>query len=405
LLSLTTSPFWGRLAVVNHFKRQFAEYSRRRQFPGLMAFLSKNFFAWIFSYVAFAGGRKFPFPGYPKERSGIYPMAAPAAAKVTLAIAGDWATGTHESAEIARHIEAKKLDWTIHLGDVYYVGDEAEVRQNCLNLPEEGFTGVCWPHGSGGSFALNGNHEMYANGKPYFQVFLPTLGPKGDPHHQPASFFCLEADHWRIIAIDTGYNSTGKFILSQIPGLNKIPAIGGDCHLEDKLIAWLRDVVKPQENPKATLLLSHNQYYSAFEQQYFKPAQQMAEFFKGRELVWIWGHEHRLAIYDKFSPEGSILAYGRCLGHGGMPIELATPDTKRAPLLFYDKRAHSLGNAANTMVGENGYLLAAIEGETLTLDYRDVADTPLFWETFSPLPNGTLKHNFENKGILVSPST
>jgi len=53
---------------------------------------------------------------------------------------------------------------------------------------------------------MDGNHEMYARGMAYFDVFLPRLGLAGGTPQQ-ASFFCLENDHWRFIALDTGYNS------------------------------------------------------------------------------------------------------------------------------------------------------------------------------------------------------
>jgi hypothetical protein len=51
----------------------------------------------------------------------------------------------------------------------------------------------------------------------------------------------------------------------------------------------------PKANPKATLLLSHHQYFTAFKDHaYTKPAKQLVEFFQGQDVVWIWGHEHRL---------------------------------------------------------------------------------------------------------------
>jgi predicted phosphodiesterase len=396
---LTAIPFLGRLAVVNHFKGKVAELSTQSNFPALSAFLPKNLWPWLSNYLKFAFTPKFPFRSYRGSRqSGVYRAAASRSGTITLAIAGDWGTGTQEAAEIAKRMELKNPDWTIHLGDVYYVGDESEIKENCLGASEHGFTGVLWPHGSQGSFALNGNHEMYANGKAYFTTFLATLGPSGDPDHQVASFFCLEADRWRIIAIDTAYNSVGVPILSQIPGINSIPAIGGDCHLEDELLAWLRDVVRPNQSDKATLLLSHHQYFSAFEKAYTKPAKQMADLFAGREVVWVWGHEHRFAIYDKFTPDGSITTYGRCLGHSGMPTEPGTPKSTKAPVKFYDARTHPLADGSE--VGANGYLVATIKEETLTLDYRDVADTQLFLESFNLSLNGTLAHSFEDKGIL-----
>jgi len=384
--------------MVNHYMAMVDKLSATSQFPALAAFLPKNLIPWVSSYLKFAFTKKFKFPDYTgKVSNGIYPLSPAGSSTVTLAIAGDWATGTKESAQIAQHMCDKNSDWTIHLGDVYYVGDETEVNENCLGITEHGFAGVKWPHGARGSFALNGNHEMYANGTAYFTKFLTTLGPEGDPEHQPASFFCLDSEHWRIIAVDTGYNSVGVPLLSQVPGLKSIAAIGGDCHLQPEILTWLRDVVKPHQVQKATLLLSHHQYFSAFEQRYPKPANQIADLFKGQELVWIWGHEHRLAIYDKFNPDGILTAYGRCLGHSGMPPETGKPKHANVPLKFYDPRSSKLEGSD---VGVNGYLVATINGKALTLEYRDLADTVLFVETFTPGANGSLEQVFENKGLV-----
>src|SRR5260370_37392987 len=105
--------------------------------------------------------------------------------------------------------------YTVHLGDIYYVGEKDEVEGTCLGQQpaDKSFTPCRWPLGSVGSFALNGNHEMYALGNAYFDVFLPTLGMRttvgGNPSGQKASFLCLENDFWRVIGLDTGYNSIG----------------------------------------------------------------------------------------------------------------------------------------------------------------------------------------------------
>ena len=170
-----------------------------------------------------------------------------------IAIAGDWGTGTQEAETIAGMMVRTKPDLTIHLGDVYYVGDQPAIEENCFGESRKGFTGVRWEHGEQGSFALNGNHEMYANGGPYFNIFLKSLGLKNSGEPQVASFFSLDVGAWRILAIDTGYNSVGIPILSMIPGLKSIPAIGGDCHLEKVFIEWLRNDVKLWQNPKPSL--------------------------------------------------------------------------------------------------------------------------------------------------------
>jgi len=170
-----------------------------------------------------------------------------------------------------------KPHFTIHIGDVYYVGDPPEVNENCLGVrdPCNNYDAVTWPVGNRGSFALNGNHEMYANGVGYFELFLPRLGVRnanGVLRGQQTSFFCLQNTHWRIVAIDTGYNSIGIPILSHIPLINSIPGIGGNCKPPDELITWLTEIVKPAHDKRGLILMSHHQPHSGFEGDYTKPA-------------------------------------------------------------------------------------------------------------------------------------
>lgn len=96
-----------------------------------------------------------------------------------MALAGDWATGTDEAELVAQLIATFAPHYSIHLGDVYYVGGGHEVDENFLgiNNPNNGYDPCLWPNGSHGSFALNGNHEMYARGYAYFDRMLPRLGP------------------------------------------------------------------------------------------------------------------------------------------------------------------------------------------------------------------------------------
>jgi len=384
-----------RSAFHSHFRQRVDVLADSSRFPRLSAFLPQNVVPWVVKYLQYAFRRKHPFLSYPPSgERGVYRMAGAGDPRgVKVSIAGDWGTGTEEASVVADAMMKFDPDYTIHLGDVYYVADLSEIRENCMGQPREGYQGVTWPKGKLGSFTMNGNHEMYANGDAYFDYFIGSLGiPGSQDGRQLTSYFCLQNETWRILCLDTGYNSVGKPVLGQIPILNKIPWIGANCRLEDAMMEWLRTTVKLKEEPRATILLTHQQYFSAFEEAYTKPASQLMEFFAGQDVIWIWGHEHRWAIYDRFA-DGAFSAYGRCVGHGGMPIEFADPKRKAAPALqYYDRRVYKSYGDRN--VGFNGFLNLSIQGNTATLDHRDVNNTSILVETFA-VSEGRISHRFD----------
>lgn len=346
-------------------------------FQKLAIFSANDWVGWVFDYLRYRIGPKRAFATYPSPATddGIYPLGDGA---VRVAVAGDWGTGTDEAHTVAERIKKRDPHFTLHLGDIYFVGDPAEVRENFLGLasPSSGYTPCRWPHGRDGAFALNGNHEMYARGIGYFDLALPTLGMtaegKGKP--QKASFFCLQNEHWRVIALDTGYNSVGLPLLEQL--------IAPDCALPDPLLAWLRDGLKQKDDKRGIVLLSHHQYYSRFEDCYVKPAEQLAEFI-ARPVLWLWGHEHRLAIYDKRRLGVGIEAYGRCVGHGGMPVALPPdrPAHPEIPVEFVDSRPYA--NHEGLKIGVNGFAALTFEGDTLEMEYEDVAGIVIYSETWT----------------------
>ena len=358
---------------------------------------------WVRSYLAYLFHSKHLFvPASASPQNAVFGLGGDDGTAVKIAIAGDWATGTDEAAAVATRMEDFDPGFTIHIGDVYYVGDPAAVNENCLGImnPNNNYDPVTWPIGKSGSFALNGNHEMYANGTGYFEVFLPRLGLKqadGSISRQQTSFFCLENKFWRIIAIDTGYNSIGVPILSQIPWVNNIPGIGGNCKLEDELMKWLRTTVKPADDLRGLVILSHHLYYSAFETRYRKPAQQLWKAGIKRPVIWFWGHEHRLAGYGL---EGSddLKAYGRCVGHGGMPVELGDPNRNKGPRpVFYDNRVSPNG------FGMNGHANLTFAGNTLTALYVDLGGKELLREKWSVDSSGAIAL-IEQKKIINDPN-
>jgi hypothetical protein len=350
---------------------------------------------------------------YAAGESGIFALESgspgdgglPALPDARVSLAGDWGTGTDEAVSVARGILAFRPHFTIHLGDVYYVGDGSEIDSRCMDMPAESipYAPAAWPRGSLGSFALNGDRQMHANGNGYFQKFLPTLGTSGSQgqinKRQAASFFCLRNEHWMLIAIDTGYNSAGY------------SSMFSKCKLENALLVWLEDYVRPREFRGAAIIIGHHPYFSAFDRGYDRPATQLKKIFGDRCVLWFWAHEHRLAIYGSYKSKDGIPAFGRCVGHGGIPVSLGSPNPKTtAPLVVYDNRTYD--NIDGTFVGFNGFANLTFVGNKLTVEFISLS-RPLergysllvreSWESKNGIPQGAGISMFESELTLVNP--
>jgi len=384
----------SRSPLQSHFRADQARAAANLDRPPLQDFDNADIWPWIANWIRATiqtdieglfvpSHRKHSFDPYPSTGDqGRYDLSGLLApdGSFRIALAADWGTGTDVAQQVADSMVINSPELTIHLGDIYYVGTPEEVQENCLGVDTAAYTGVHWPKGSKGSFALNGNHEMYSGGHGYFENFLPQLGiPTSRDRQQLRSYFCLELPGWRLLAIDTGYNSD---------------TLAADCKLEQVHLDWLANVVDPIHNRKPTVLLSHHQWFSGFDDgDYTKPADQIAPYFKNQEIVWLWGHEHRLAVYYKYRGDNHLTAYGRCIGHGGMPVEMPKagyPNGGRAQRVefwdgntdLYPNRFHQL--ADGTQVGTNGYAEVVVQGSTLTIEYFDADGTSVLKESFSP---------------------
>jgi hypothetical protein len=224
---------------------------------------------------------------------------------------------------------------------------------------------------------------MYARGFAYFDRMLPKLGPivSGKPMGQQASYFCLENKYWRIIALDTGYESIGWPLLENI--------FQPSCAIRPEQLDWLRKVAPRRENDqRGIILLGHHQYYSRYDDWYPTQGRQLANFFSN-PVLWFWGHEHRLAIYDEFVVPGGIRASGRCIGHGGMPVDL--PPAAKHPectVEFIDERHYP--NDENLEIGFNGFAELSMQRDRLTVQYVDVQGEVIFAEAWT-MKNGILE--------------
>ncbi len=396
---MSNVPILGNTAFMSRLQQIASSAPPTQKLPQLMAFLQVS--KWFTLYFKDVFRRKAPYRTYKAPHTGIFRVPKlPVDDPLRIALAADWGTGTLEAETVAANMLASKPHYTLHAGDVYFMGDSSEIRENCLGLPSHPYAGVAWPRGSLGSFALMGNHEMYSGGQGYFEDFLPTLGASSPAKDlQQASFFALETAHWIILGLDTGYHSGGLPAVSEIPLLNRIPFFNVDARLDDRQLAWLQGVFirfKTETPQKNFLLLSHHQPISSFEQTFPRAAQQLAElgFLAGCDFVWLYGHEHRLTLYNQQTLPGDLHPYPRCIGHGGMPLDLSVLKKPDARILFYDPRSHPIDSRdTKTRVGFNGHLVLTFPDTALTIEYRDIQDNALLIsETFTPISPGKLKH-------------
>ncbi len=110
-------------------------------------------------------------------------------------------------------------------------------------------------------------------------------------------------------------------------------------------------------------------------------------WYLDRALLWLWAHEHRFAGYGPFSFGQAPKVRARCLGHGGMPIELGqAPKRPDRNLVFYDER--QAGLVDGEPIGYCGFALMKLSGPELRLEYRDEMGTRLLEERWALRPPG-----------------
>lgn len=342
--------------------RRSAARSLWRTHREAAGFLTKQVLLWLWNYLKVVFTSRAAYCTYRapvSARPGIFALPD----SCSVALAADWGTGTDSAYAVADAIRALAPDVTIHLGDVYYSGTESEFHNYFLGSGE-------WPRGKRSTYALIGNHEMYSGGAGYFRVALPALG-------QETSYFCLENKYWRILGLDTGYYAKSFPFLELI--VNFIKLHNATCR-------WLQDVVFADESDRRpVILLTHHQWFSAFDTEYWRIGSQLGPYLD-RVLLWFWGHEHRFAGYAPFGFDGKRVR-ARCIGHGGMPIELngkiTHPDR---PLVFTDDR--KAGEVEGEPIGFCGFAMLRLDGPDLRVEYLDQTPTKLLEERWQSSPAG-----------------
>ncbi len=283
-----------------------------------------GWFKVILNYVGFlaASGMRDDIPYIRAAQVSASPL--PLKPGATVALIGDWGTGTAEATAMLTQVAAHKPDVLIHLGDIYYSGTPSECQDNFKNVIDRVFGRPANPMPV---FTLSGNHDMYSGGEGYYGL-LPTLN--APEIRQPASFFCLRStdNKWQFAAMDTGLHDNDPFNVDTVL-----------TFLETDEQAWL--AARIAEFAGKTILLSHHQLFSALAQigpvnaagqleavnPYLMTSYvAFAEAAKQKIAAWFWGHEHMLTIYEPYQG----LEKGRCVGCGAIPV--AAADAPYTPL-------------------------------------------------------------------------
>ncbi|SKB57250.1 metallophosphoesterase family protein [Dyadobacter psychrophilus] len=381
----------GHSEAENHAKTQLELYEKHVRETSSVTNVVSNFFktnllGFAWHYLKSRFGPRHPYQAYPRNGdTGVYKLQSsiPSRDEISIALLSDWASDTAESDAVAHLVARYTPDYTIHMGDIYFVGAPKEVEEN-FTAPH-----ASWYYGASGSLALSGNHEMYSNGNAFFQHLLPAMYIQDGEmkKSQQAGFFCLENEHWRIIGIDTGYTSVGRpFVEILSPP---------DCHLKKEQVAWLRDVVQlgNPDDKRGIIFLSHHPYISSFREDYAKPGEQIQELMGevARPVVWMWGHDHRLVMYNFGTNGKGPQAYGRCIGHGGLPVETAMPvGNDLEKIGYYDRRVRKV--IKRHALGYNGFVRLLLKDNVLTAEYRDLEDQCVFEESWTvDTTNGQLE--------------
>jgi 3',5'-cyclic AMP phosphodiesterase CpdA len=205
---------------------------------------------------------------------------------------------------------------------VYYAGFRKEYSRNVLGY---------WPVKPGqaiGSWSLNGNHDMYTGGGPYFETML------GDSRFAPqsgASHFCLENEYWQILALDTSYEA---------------PDWRGDkAGLYGDQAEWVARA-RRAASQKGGILLSHHQLFSPWEGQSDLLFRKLGPVLDEKLVkAWFWGHEHRCAIYK---PMHNI-EYPCLVGHAGVPVRFKGVDDYSAVQWQWNDKIDYDGNSYATL--------------------------------------------------------
>lgn len=300
----------------------------------------------LLQYVKFLANRgEIPYIKWKQQSDFVIDDPAKLPANALIGVVADWATGEPEALEVLRQVKSHDPQVVMHLGDIYYAGTEYEVEnyfyQPWQRILQIGTSKIL-------SFALPGNHDLYAGGAPFYGL-LKKLG-------QEASFFCLRNEHWQLIGLDTALNDK---------------LMGQPTALDPTEAEWLIDKIE-NAGKRRTILLSHHQLFSTNEQfdgkSYNQNLYDQLSSVIPKVDLWLWGHEHDLVIFDEYKG----LKRGRCVGGSAFPVgNFEMPTTHiNADVPFNKDVALSKGAAFY----QHCYAMIKLDGPSAKVSYYEDQD-------------------------------
>ena len=360
-------------------------------------------YAWAWLKATFGHWTKHPLPPLSAApNSALYRLPD----QCRIGIASDWGSGTAPAIRVAEGMRSLEPDFTLHLGDVYFAGEVDEYQKIFIGNPPG--IGAAWPRGKNqpqdpadarSTYVLNGNHEMYSGGFGYFDTAFKYLDQK-------TSYFALENQHWRIVALDTGYTTPRNGLTQLFTDLLFRLSNG----LTDDNVDWLKKHIfgDPQDK-RPVILLSHHQPFSAYERDYPKLVKQVGEFLD-RVVLWFWGHEHKLALFAPTPVRGfESKVRGRCIGHGGIPERPKFSPTKNKAgdyLVVTPVEGRVVPDPTDKLYAYCGWITLDLDGAELRVRYYEEDPTqvtvpftppvgPLLEEVWTTDGNGTCSGRIE----------
>ena len=331
-----------------------------------------------------------PYPVYSGGETGIFDLATGSplssstqggpATGVKIGAAGDWGSGTCESNTVANLMSQDSPDLTFHLGDVYYVGDQEDFHYNVMGIdppPYRQQKGVRFPKGSHTTFLMAGNHEQISGMNGLVYAGYNYSGQK-------TNFGAWFSDHWRFIALDTGYLS-----IPTRPDGERIMSKETPAPLPNEVVEWLNTTLNlgDPKDKRGIVLMSHHFPYSDFEKAYLGAAQQLNDILPvDRTVVWFFGHEHRFALYEKLKIKANdknsrllgnakhftskYALYGRMVGNGGYRIHPEAPKRhkKNLKIKAWDMRTYQ-EIPHDQKLGFHGYFKILVNSDKLLVTY------------------------------------